>query len=370
MLRTLSTILLGLSVTTLVVAADQSDVDLVILDNQQRIPGKLDEDPESADWALIKTINGTLRLRKTRISSVELGVTSRFKALKDDDLDGLIAFARWARSKNKHAAALAALDKAFNLIRINPKRPFDLSALALYARITDELKGPEAALPLYRWYRSYGGKDTDTIARLDQLEAIVGRSDETGVPPPPAAAAPAVLPEPEKVASSATEGLETKGWQPENPQYSNPALSEVVPLLADEKLAGVKRALKVTFSKGDKDKAAIKKPVNLDASDEHVLSFQVRKQDTGSIRVAIAVKTGNWVYYESTVQTVKADDGWKELRFDLKAATFKSQKSEWANTATVSDIDEVKEIQVLLYNRDADGSALISGMRFLSDKEL
>jgi hypothetical protein len=370
MSRILSTILLGLTLTALA-AGDQSDIDLVILDNQQRIPGKLDEDPESADWVLIKTINGTLRLRKSRIAAVELGVTSRFKALKDDDLDGLIAFARWARSKGQHVAALAALDKAFNLIRINPKRPFDLSALALYARITDELKGPEAALPLYRWYRSYGGKDSDTLARLDQLEAIVGRSDETGVPPAPAVAAPVVLPEPEKpLASNASEGLETKGWQAENPQYSNPVQSEVVPLIGDEALAGVKRALKVTFGKGDKDKAALKKPVNLDASAEHVLSFQVRKQDKGSIRVAIAVKTGNWVYYESTIQTVKADDGWKELRFDLKAATFKCQKSEWANTATIGDLDEVKEIQVLLYNRDGDGSALISGMRFLSDKEL
>ena len=366
--RILWSLLLGMT-ATVAVAGDPADIDLVILDNQQRIAGKLEDDQESSDWVVVKTLTGTLRLRKERVAGIELGVTSRLKQLKDDDFDGLTAFARWARAKGFHQASLTALDKAFTLIRVNPKRAFDLDALALYGRLTDEIKGPEAALPLYRWYRTAGGKDTETLARLDQLEAIVGRSDETGVPPVAAVVVPP--PEVEKpAAASGTEGMETKGWQGENPQWSNPALGELVPLIGDDRLAGVKRALQITYGKGGKDKAVVKKTVNLDASDDHVLSFELRCKADASLRVAIAVKTGNWVYHESTIQVVKPDEGWKELRFDLKDKTFKSEKSEWANNAAIDALDDVKEIQVLIYNKDAEGKALITGMRFLSDKEL
>lgn len=369
MRRLLGSLLLGVA-ATFAVAGDSADIDLVILDNQQRIAGKLEDDPESADWVLVKTLSGTLRLRKVRIAGIELGVTSRLKALKDDDFEGLVAFARWARAKGFHQAALTALDKAFTLVRVNPKRPFDLDSLALYGRLMDEIQGPEAALPLYRWYRASGGKDEQTLTRLDELEAIVGRSDDTGVPPV-AAATPLPPPEPEKPAgATGIEGMETKGWQGENPQWSNPAQGELVPLIGDDRLAGVKRALQVTYGKGGKDKAVVKKTVSLDASDDHVLRFEMRAKAEGSLRVAIAVKTGNWVYHESTVQVVKPDEGWKELRFDLKDKTFKSEKSEWANTTAIDALDDVKEIQILIYNKDAEGKALLTGMRFLSDKEL
>ena len=362
------TLLLLLVGASYACAGDPSDVDLVLLDNQQRITGTLEEDPEQSEWAVIKTINGTLRLRKARISGIELGVTSRYKLLKEDDLEGLIAFARWARAKNHHQAALSALDRAFNLVRINPKRAFDLEALALYSRLVDELQGPEAGLQLYRWYRTLGGQDAETIARLDQLEAIVGR-DDAKLPPVIALKVPAPeLQKPSTIVTGA-EGHEVKGWQAENPQWSNPAKSEIVPLIGDDRLAGTKRALQVTFGKGDKDKASIKRPVNLDATDSHVLSLHVRSKDA-PVRVAIAVKTGNWVYHESTIQAVRPADGWKDLRFDLKEATFKSEQSQWANNAAVEGLDDVKEIQILIYNKGADGKALISGMKFLSDKEL
>ena len=351
-------------------AGEPGDVDLVILDNQQRIPGQLEDDPESAEFVLVRTLNGTLRLKKSRITAIELGVTSRLKQIKPDDLDGLIAFARWCRAKGHHQAALTALDKAFNLARVDSKRTWDLSALALYARLTDEITGPEAALPLYRWYRSTGGKDAEPMGRLDQLEAIVGRSDDAIGPPPVLPRQPAPDPDKPIASTSGAEGMEIKGWQGENPQWSNPVQTGLSPLIGDDRLDGVKNALEVKFGKGGKDKATIKKPVNLDATEDHVLVLRVRNKGDRNVRVAVALKTGQWVYFESPQQSVKESDGWKELRFDLKGKDFKSEKSEWTNNASIDGLDDVKEVQVLLYNQDAEGSALISGMRFLSDKEL
>ena len=255
-------------------------------------------------------------------------------------------------------------------MRLDPKRTYDLSALALYARLTDELVTPEAALPLYRWYRSSGGKDAEPIGRLDQLEALVGRSDDGGGPPPIASRQP--VPETDKPNESASgsEGMEIRGWLSESPQWSNPVQNRLTPLIGDNRLAGVKQALEVTFGKGGKDKATIKKSVNIDATEDHVLALRVRNQTERPIRVAIALKTGQWVYFESAQQTVKTADGWKELRFDLKGKEFKSQKSDWVNNTAIEGLEDVKEIEVLLYNQDAEGTALISGMRFLSDKEL
>lgn len=379
MSRLLNNLVGGLSASLLLTSAllapgllagEPGDIDLVILDNEQRIPGTLAEDPASADYVLIKTINGTLRLHKARVASIELGVTSRFKQLKDDDLDGLVAFARWCRTKGYQQAALTALDKAFIIVRVDPKRTYDLSALALYARITDEQKGPETALPLYRWYRANGGRDPEAITRLDELEAIVGRVDTPGLMPPAAAATAPTPEQPVVVAGAAVEGLETKGWLGEAAQWSNPVKGDVQPLIGDDRLAGVTRALTVTFGKGGKDKAAIKKSVNLDATEDHVLTLRLKNKTDQPLRVSVALKTGQWIFHESQIQVVKADEGWKELRFDLKEPTFKSEKSKWANNAAVESLDDVKEVQILIYNKDAEGSALISGMKFLSDKEL
>lgn len=368
--RLIASIVVTATLSTAVLAGDPGDIDMVILDNEQRIVGTLAEDPSDANFVLIKTLSGTLRLSKTRVASVELGVTSRFKQVKDDDLDGLISFARWCRTKGYHHAALTALDKAFIVVRVDPKKPYDLAALALYARITDELKGPETALPLYRWYRANGGRDSEAISRLDELEAIVGRVDIPGLVPPIAAASTASSPEAGATPGALAEGLETKGWLGEAAQWSNPVAGEVVPLIGDDRLPGIKRALNVTFGKGGKDKAALKKSVNLDATEDHVFTLRLKNKTTQPLRVSIAVKTGQWVFHESQIQVVKDDEGWKELRFDLKDTTFKSEKSIWANNAPVEGLDEVKEIQVLIYNKDVEGSALISGMRFLSDKEL
>ena len=368
--RLIASIVVIATLSTAVMAGDPGDIDMVILDNDQRIVGTLAEDPGDANFVLIKTLSGSLRLPKTRVASVELGVTSRFKQIKEDDLEGLITFARWCRTKGYHQAALTALDKAFVLVRIDPKKPYDLSALALYARITDELKGPETALPLYRWYRANGGRDAEAIGRLDELEAIVGRVDTPGLVPPIAIASTGPAAETPAVAGAFTEGLEAKGWLGEAAQWSNPVAGEVIPLIGDDRLPGVKRALNVTFGKGGKDKAALKKSVNLDATEDHVLTLRLKNKTTQPLRVSIAVKSGQWVFHESLIQVVKGDEGWKELRFDLKDATYKSEKSKWANNAQVESLDEVKEIQVLIYNKDAEGSALISGMRFLSDKEL
>ena len=267
--------------------------------------------------------------------------------------------------------ALEALDKAMVLVRADPTRLTDLSAAVLYLRLVDEIRGPETALPLYRWFRSLGGTDPATIARLQALEAIAGSAHGDAQLPPIALAASA---DPSARGGRLSEGLELRGWMGESPQWSNPTETEVVPLTGKDALKGVRQALEVTLTAPDKNdrkgKAAIRRPVNRSCEESHLLGMRIKNTGETPLQVALAVKTGDWVFYESALQTVKPGEGWKPLRFDLKEKTFKSKASNWANTAAVEHLDDVKELQVIFYNRDQEGACLISSMKFLGEDEL
>ena len=355
-----------------------ADRDLVILDNQQTIAGRLEEDPTSQQHVLIRTATGTLRLRKERVKSTLMGLTGRIAAVKDTDFQGLVNLARWCLGEKHPAEALAALDKAMRLVRADPRLLKDLTIAVMYLRLVAEERGSEAALPLYRWYRQIGGTDPDTLRQLGVWEAIAGTAPNSGapaVPLPPSTVSPSKAPT--DVASPPrerlTEGLETKGWQAENEQWSNPISSKLVPLSAKDtgKDSGdAKRTLEITCGAGGKDKATLRKPVTLSAVEKHILIFRLKNSAEIPIRVAVGIKTGDYTYFESEAQTVKFGEGFKEVRFNLTAKNFKSSASNWAYTGAVENLDDVKELQVLFYNRDAEITAFISGMRLIAEDDL
>jgi hypothetical protein len=348
-----------------------AELDVVVLDNRQSLQGTVVEDPAHPELVVIKTATGRLSIRRERIVSIVPSLGSRLAQVPADDLTALIELGRQCRAKGRNAEALEALEKAMALVRGDPKLLTDLSAAALYLRLVDEIRGPEAALPLYRWYRSLGGVDPATIARLQALEAVAGTAPGTGtLPPLPAPTAP----DPAAAGGLLSEGLELRSWAGESAQWSNPVETRTVPLTGKDALKGVRQALEVSLPAPDKNdrkgKAAIRRPVNRSCEESHLLGMRLKNTGETPLQVALAVKTGDWVFYESTLQTVKPGEGWKVLRFDLKEKTFKSKASNWANSAAVEYLDDVKEIQVIFYNRDQEGSCLISSMKFLGEDEL
>ena len=350
--------------------------DLVILDNKQTIPGRVEEDPTSADHVLIKSTTGSIRILKKRIRSAELGLAGRIASVKDTDYQGLVDLARWCLSQHHPTEALAALDKAMMLVRADPSLLKDLSVAVLYLRLMDEIRGPEIALPLYRWYRQLGGTDADTLRRLEALEAVAGPAPAGSAPIMPVLA-PTAAPVPKEAPVSERdrliEGLETKGWQAESEQWSNPISSKLVPLSGKE--AGkdgqdAKRTLEILCGSGGKDKATLRKPLAISAVAKHILIFRVKNSAEFALRIAIGVKTGDYEYFESEPQVVKYGEGYKELRFNLTSKTFKSAASNWVNNVPVANLEDLKEVQVVFYNRDAEVTSFISGMRFIAEDEL
>jgi hypothetical protein len=253
--------------------------------------------------------------------------------------------------------ALALLERAVKL----PGIP--MAARALHARLVDEdeKRGPQQALELYRRYRKDGGDDAITLARLAELEKAIADYEAKAAVVTTVAAAPKPQP-------TLQGGLESRGWDNEAPQWSNPVRPQVVTVPTD---AGLAPALKIEFKGGQQDKATIKRTAHLTIGEDSVLTFFAQNPGDKPLAIAIGVKTGSkYLFHESPQQQVKPGQEFQKLRFDFKGANFKSAASGWNYSTRVADLNDVKEIQVLIYNGRSDGSLIISNMGFPTKPDL
>lgn len=336
-----------------------NSADVVVLKNGQRIAGTIDPSVDAGpDQVAVKTSNGILRLPRDAVASEDLGFDARKARLKKDDLAGYLSLAMWCRAQGMNAEAFALLDHAVRL------KGVPLAARALHARLIDEddkRGGPQKALELYRRYRADGGDDALTLQRLAQLEKVIAdfESQANAVTSAPAVAKPA---------PTIQGGLESKGWDNEAPQWSNPVRPQIITVPTD---AGAAPALKIDFKGGQQEKATIKRTAHLTIGDDSVLTFFAQTPGDKPLTLAIGIKTGSkYLFHESPQQQVKPGQEFQKLRFDFKAANFKSAASGWNYNTKVTDLNDVKEIQVLIYNGQTDGTLIISNMGFPAKPDL
>lgn len=356
------TCFLSLSLASLS-AVTLTGADIVLLDNGQRIAGTIDPTLDAGPGQVaINTGNGVLRVDRKRIAGEDLGFPARRQRVKNDDLSGLVALARWCRGKAMNTEALELLTVAIGLPGV------DLPTRALHARLIDELKGPEDAIDLYRAYRQDGGQDEVTLARLSQLEKAIAAYEATGDVAVAAATAPGGVAAPPRVKPTLQGGLEAKGWDQEALQWSNPVEAKVTTIDTPE---GTAPALQVSFKPGDKDKAAVKRSIHLVVGEDSVLTLSALNPGDKPVSLAVAVKTGGkYLFHESPQMTVKPGKDLQVLRFDLKASNFKSAATSWASTGKIADLGDVKELQLLIYNGQSEGTLLVTGMGFPAKKDL
>ena len=338
--------------------------DQVFLTNRQRILGVIDDTaPAKDDRVSIKLRDGgVIRVRRELIKSEERGYDSRRQSLKAGDFAGALELAKWCIEKDKKSEALEALETALGWAANAPSPAALLEARALHAQLVDELRGPEAALPLYQAYRDAGGKDADTLSRLAQLEEAVRQYQAQNQP--------AAQPEATTGAPVARvrDILEGRKWDPESPQWSNPIEAKNIDV---DTVAGKNRILDVTF-KGDPnrkgarvDKSAIRRAIPTPIGDATTFSYYVRNLGDRPVRMTVGVKTGDWVFHESSMQTVPAKSEWVLLSYDLTASTFKSEATSWDNNGTVANLDQIKEMQILIYHGQNEGHLQLDQIEFV-----
>ena len=326
--------------------------DAVLLKNGQRIAGTVDPQAAKDDGRLaIRTDKGLLRLRVELVDRIEEGYATRRSHVRDDDAAGLVALARWCLGEKDRTHAL-------ELLALASKRPdCPLDGLALYAQLIDE-DSPEAALPIYQQYRARGGKDATILARLAELEAAVAAHYGTGTPANAEAAKPVAV----------SDGFEARGFAVESPQWSNPAEVKVIAITGDK---STNQVIEIAYAAGDKDKTAVKRPLRGVAVGDHGdLKLYVFNRDQHPVRLAVALKTGNYVYHESRSVSVPVGDDWQEIRFSLRAKDWKSQASNWAHSSEVAELGDIKELQFLIYNGKQGGTLLLDGIDFVAGKDL
>jgi len=361
------------------------DQDILTLTNQQSIFGTILEgdDPATVD---INTGSGVVRIPKSLVVWPPFyGLVSQRKRLDRDGLAELVSFSKWCDARDHKADALAALDRAVGMPGI------DADAIGLHARLVDESsdpnRGPPVALPMYRAYKAAGGADPDLLARLSQLETVLADHNAALAamnlqPLDITSQTPTVVAEVQQPqVDTSKSGIEAKGapFQSEELQWSLPVEVQVTTLAPVD---GGTRVLSVVSSgvvasppadgKRPPEKVAIKKSLTYAIDDTNSnLSFQIRNLGTHTMMVAVALKTGDrWTFYESLKQQVTPSPDFKTLNVDFKAHTFKCEASKWQNTGTIVDLDQVKELQLLIYNVGQPVDLAIQGMQLGKAPEL
>lgn len=326
--------------------------DLIILDNGQRISGVIISETQAEDGLVtITTGSGLLRFNIARIKKIEMSYETRRARVKDSDRKGLTELARWCRDQGMNAEALDLLAKAVAL----PGGEGDTHIF--YLRLVDEIKGPEAAFPLYKNYKSVGGNDPTTLERLSQLEKVKEEWDNAFGSKSSAS-----------VIDRTKELLEIKTWMPGAPQYFNPSELQRV---SEETPDGLNSLLQVTCKNGRLDKAAILLGMSTSGAKQSNFVFTAANTGKNPLRVGIAIKTGSaYLYHESEPVMLEGGGKRHSLSFNLKSATWKTEASKWTPTSTIGDIDQIREIQILMYNGRSEYTVFIDEISFQGIKDL
>ncbi len=337
-------LILGALAGPLLAADDAGSQDVVLLLNGQRIIGTIDDTVVVRDGQIaIRTGGGVLVVRRDLIERIDESYATRRAKLSDNDSAGMFALAKWCVTKGRREDALDLLKLACAI----PGCPIE--AKALYARLVDEMQGPEAALPLYRDYRRSGGAAIEPLARLSQLEELVADHDKSVNNP---------VEGPAKVAVN--DGMEARAWEGESVQYFNGCDPQIVKLSE-----GTNQALRLSYHAGDKEKAAAKRPLRgISVKDSGTLDFYANNPGDKPVRLSIALKTGNYVWHESQAVEIPPGKTWTEVRFNLLEKNFKTEGSGWTFTVPVADLDKVEELLFLIYNGKNEGELLLDGIAF------
>ncbi|HUS57046.1 MAG TPA: hypothetical protein VM141_00200 [Planctomycetota bacterium] len=152
------------------------------------------------------------------------------------------------------------------------------------------------------------------------------------------------------------DGMEANNlWRIE--QWGNNATCEVV-VNEDNKL------LQVNHTGKDKDKVALRLNVDMSLADKTKVTFDIYNDSGAPAGICMAFNTlPGYQFFESMAFDSQLKT-WKKMEIDLQGKKFKSAASNWKYVTDILNKDDVKDIFILIYNRDATGKIYIDNIRF------
>lgn len=120
------------------------------------------------------------------------------------------------------------------------------------------------------------------------------------------------------------------------------------------------KVLRVDFKKEGKDKVAIGKKIAVDLSGRNALSLNVFNQSDRPLGLALAIVTfPGYRYFESQPEIVSPGAWRLGVMYSLKDATFKSEASGWRYTQPIENLNDVREVILLIYHSTAEGALFV-----------
>ncbi|NQT20363.1 MAG: hypothetical protein HQ592_11705 [Planctomycetes bacterium] len=160
------------------------------------------------------------------------------------------------------------------------------------------------------------------------------------------------------------DSLEANGlWRAE--QWGSTATCEIVAQGDDDN-----KLLSITWTQRDKDKVAIRLSIDLDLTDNTKVTMDVYNDSDAPAGVGMAFNTlPGYQFFESTALSASVKK-WTSLEIDLTKKKFKCAATNWRHTANIANKDNVKDIFVLIYNRNPNGTMFVDNVRFhTADKD-
>ena len=187
------------------------------------------------------------------------------------------------------------------------------------------------------------GQTTDTAAAPKEDPALDNKAQPTTDKP--------------KADAKPRDGMEASNlWAVE--QWGNAATCEVVTQGDDNKL------LSVNWTGKDKDKVALRLNIDMNLTDKGKVTFDVFNNSDVPASVCMAFNTlPNYQFFESVAYPVPKKK-WETITLDVAGKGFKCAATNWKYVSDITNKDNVKDIFILIYTREAPGALFIDNIRF------
>ena len=160
-----------------------------------------------------------------------------------------------------------------------------------------------------------------------------------------------------KAEAKGEDGFESNNqWRVE--QWGNDATCEVV------EQEGNKILSIVWAEKEKKDKVALRLTLDMDLTDKGKVTFDIYNDSEKPEGLCVAFNTlPGYQFFESSAFNAPVRK-WESMSLNLQGKNFKCATTNWRYTAEIANRDNVKDIFLLIYNREVNGKMFIDNIRF------
>jgi hypothetical protein len=122
-----------------------------------------------------------------------------------------------------------------------------------------------------------------------------------------------------------------------------------------------RKYLKLIFSADKKDKTVFKHLTTLGLNKDGKIRFYVYASEEKPPNVAMAISTTRAYRWHESRQT-PLKKGWNKIEYPIGGGNWKTAESKWEYTAAVDPADDVRAINIIIYNGNTTGALLVEGL--------